>query len=134
MAMTIGRSDAQACSEINMTPLIDIMLVLLIVFITTIPSRTDSISIDDPSARTQVAERRVIDLSIDFDGTVFWDKQAVEHEVLAAYLRREAESFPQSEIHIRVDRFAKYEIVAQTLADLQRHGLKQIGFVSSDNF
>jgi biopolymer transport protein ExbD len=133
MAMTIGCSEGKECADINMTPLIDVMLVLLIIFIITIPRQTHSITIDNPSARTQLSEPRVIDLSIDFDGTVLWNKQTIGRDVLEKYIRLEAASSPQPEIHIRVDKFAKYEIVAQTLAELQRQGLKQIGFVNADD-
>jgi biopolymer transport protein ExbD len=134
MAMTIGRSDGQAYSDINMTPLIDVMLVLLIIFIITIPSQTHSINIDNPSAQLRASEPRVVNLTIDFDGTVFWNGHATAHDVLQDYILREAAAVPQPEIHINVDKFAKYEVVAQTLADLQRQGLKQIGFVNNGNF
>jgi biopolymer transport protein ExbD len=133
MAMTIGRGDGQAYSDINMTPLIDIMLVLLIVFIITIPSQTHSISIDTPVAGPQAGELKVVELLIDFDGAVFWNGQPLDRHVLHAYVRREAAETPQSEVRISVDKFAKYEDVAQTLAELQRQGLKRIGFVNTAN-
>jgi biopolymer transport protein ExbD len=133
MTTAIGRSDGQAYSDINMTPLIDVMLVLLIIFIITIPSQTHSINIDNPFAQKQATEPRVIDLSIDFDGTIFWNGHATAHDVLQDYIRHEAAAVPQPEININVDKFARYEVVAQTLADLQRQGLKQIGFVNNDN-
>jgi biopolymer transport protein ExbD len=134
MAMTIGGGEGRAYTDINMTPLIDVMLVLLIIFIITIPSPTHSINVDNPVPGARASEPQVIDLSIDFDGTVSWNGQAVDHDVLEAHIRREAAEIPKPQMRISVDKFAKYEIVAQTLADLQRQGLNQIGFVNSDNF
>ena len=133
MAMTVGRGDGQAYSDINMTPLIDVMLVLLIIFIITIPSHTHSINIDNPTAAARMVQPEVVDLLIDFDGTVFWNREPVSHETLHTRIRRQAAKIPQPEIHISVDKFAKYEMVAQTLADLQRQGLKNIGFVNNAN-
>jgi biopolymer transport protein ExbD len=133
MAMTIGRGDGPAYSDINMTPLIDVMLVLLIIFIITIPSQTHSINIDNPVAGARVVQPQVVDLLIDFDGTVIWNGEPVSHEALQAHIRRQAAENPQPEIHISVDKFAKYEVLAQTLTDLQRQGLKHIGFVNNAN-
>ena len=74
----------------------------------------------------------VIDLLIDFDGTLLWDKTAVDRATMQKYISEDALKSPQPEVHITVDKFASYEIVAQTLADLQHRGLKKIGFVNSD--
>ena len=76
----------------------------------------------------------MINLSIDFDGTLLWNKVPVERTAMQAYIRQEATKSPQPEVHITVDKFSKYEIVAQTLADLQYRGLRKIGFVDSDFF
>jgi biopolymer transport protein ExbD len=76
----------------------------------------------------------VIDLTIDFDGTLLWNKTPVDRATLQSYITQEATKSPQPEVHISVDKFAKYEIVAQTLADLQHRGLKKIGFVNNDYF
>jgi biopolymer transport protein ExbD len=76
----------------------------------------------------------VIDLTIDFDGTLLWNKSPVDRKTLQGYIETEAQKDPQPEVHITVDKFAKYEIVAQTLADLQHRGLKKIGFVNNDFF
>src|SRR5580698_3760524 len=113
MAMTMGRGDGQAYCDINMTPLIDVMLVLLIIFIITIPSQTHSIIIDNPLAAARTIKPEIIDLTVDFDGTVFWNGQYLGHATLQARIRREAAADPQPEIHIRVDKFAKYAVVAQ---------------------
>jgi biopolymer transport protein ExbD len=135
MAMTTGNT-GQAYCEINMTPLIDVMLVLLIIFIITLPNQTDAIKIDNPSPQpAQPLELpEVINLQIDFDGTLLWNEAPVDRATLQAYISTEAQKSPQPEVHIGVDRFANYEVVAQTLADLQRRGLNKIGFVNEEYF
>ena len=76
----------------------------------------------------------VINLTIDFDGTLLWNNTAVDRKTLQGYISQESVKSPQPEVHITVDKFAKYEKVAQTLADLQSRGLKKIGFVNNDLF
>ena len=138
MAMSVGGGgEGQSYSDINMTPLIDVMLVLLIIFIITIPSQTHAVKIDNPppTPPTQPpVPPEVIDLTIDFDGTLLWNKTPVDRTTLQGYISQEAAKDPAPEVHISVDKFAKYEIVAQTLADLQHRGLKKIGFVNNDYF
>ncbi len=136
MAMAVSSNEGKSYSDINMTPLIDVMLVLLIIFIITIPSQTHAVKIDNPS-HTQpppTTPPEVIDLSIDFDGTLQWNKATVDRITMQSYISHEAAKNPQPEVHIAVDKFSKYEIVAQTLADLQHRGLKRIGFVNNDFF
>lgn len=135
MAMTTGNT-GQAYSEINMTPLIDVMLVLLIIFIITLPNQTDSIKIDNPLPQPHERETppEVISLQIDFDGMLLWNNVPVDRATLQGYISVEARKSPQPEVHIAVDKFANYQIVAQTLADLQRRGLMKIGFVNDNYF
>jgi biopolymer transport protein ExbD len=136
MAMTAGSNAGQSYSQINMTPLIDVMLVLLIIFIITLPSQTHAIKIDNPLPNIVEPRTRpeVIDLQIDFDGTLLWNKTVVDRATMQGYISSDALKSPQPEVHITVDKFAKYQVVAQTLADLQHRGLKQIGFVNNDYF
>jgi biopolymer transport protein ExbD len=137
MAMSVGSNEGQSYSDINMTPLIDVMLVLLIIFIITIPSQTHAVKIDNPTPNNNPPPPvlpEVIDLAIDFDGTLLWNKAPVDRATLQGYISQSAAKDPQPEVHITVDKFAKYEIVAQTLADLQHRGLKKIGFVNNDYF
>ncbi len=138
MAMSAGSSGDGPLSEINMTPLIDVMLVLLIIFIITIPSQTHAVKIDNPLPpppnQPQPPPPEVINLGIDFDGTILWNSAPVDRKTLQGYISEEATKNPLPEVHITVDKFAKYEIVAQTLADLQHRGLKKIGFVNNDFF
>jgi biopolymer transport protein ExbD len=133
MAMTAGGNAGQCYSDINMTPLIDVMLVLLIIFIITLPSQTHAIKIDNPSPQPESPTTRpeVIDLQIDFDGTLLWNKTAIDRATLHSLINAEARKSPQPEVHITVDKFANYQTVAQTLADLQRRGLQKIGFVNN---
>jgi biopolymer transport protein ExbD len=133
MAMAVSSNDGKSYSDINMTPLIDVMLVLLIIFIITIPSQTHAVKIDNPSHVPPPPTRpAVINLSIDFDGTLLWNETPVDRTTMQGYISQEATKNPQHEVHIMVDKFSKYEIVAQTLADLQHRGLKKIGFVNND--
>jgi biopolymer transport protein ExbD len=135
MAMAISSSEGKSYSDINMTPLIDVMLVLLIIFIITIPSQTHAVKIDNPShTQPPTTPPEVIELAIDFDGTLLWNKTPVARATMQRYISQEATKSPQPEVHITVDKFSKYEIVAQTLADLQHRGLKKIGFVNNDFF
>jgi biopolymer transport protein ExbD len=136
MAITAGSNAGQSYSDINMTPLIDVMLVLLIIFIITLPKQTHAVKIDNPSqsAVQPTTTPEVIDLQIDFDGTLLWDKTAVDRATMQKMISADALKLPQPEVHITVDRFAGYEIVAQTLADLQYRGLKNIGFVNNEYF
>jgi biopolymer transport protein ExbD len=137
MSMNVGGGgESEAYSDINMTPLIDIMLVLLIIFIITIPVMTHAVKIDNPPPNPQrpLTEPVVINISIDFDGTLMWNGTAVDRQQMRRYIVEESDKDPQPEVHIKVDKFAKYEKVAQTLADLQSHGLKKIGFVNNELF
>jgi biopolymer transport protein ExbD len=134
MAMAPSTTDARSYSDINMTPLIDVLLVLLIIFIITIPSQTHAVKIDNPLSQLPRKPAEVIDLAIDFDGTLLWNKTPVDRATMQGYISDAAARTPQPEVHITADRFSKYEIVAQALADLQRRGLTKIGFVNNDFF
>jgi biopolymer transport protein ExbD len=111
MAMAVGNSEGRSFTDINMTPLIDVMLVLLIIFIITLPGETHAIKIDNPSPSPNPPASEVIDLSIDFDGTLLWNKQPVDRATLQGLVSSNASKTPQPEVHISIDRFAKYEIV-----------------------
>jgi biopolymer transport protein ExbD len=136
MGMSIGGGDDEPMMDINMTPLIDVMLVLLIMFIITIPVMTHAVKLDMPRASNAPsnAEPIVINLEIDFDGTVLWNGTPVEIEALEGYFRREASVEPQPELHIRPSKRAKYDVVARVLASAQRNGMRKIGFVGNEQF
>ena len=138
MAMATSTAEGQSFTDINMTPLIDVMLVLLIIFIISLPPQTHAVKIDNPLPPppnfVPPPPPEVINLTIDFDGTMAWNGNPVDRATLQSYIAQEAVKDPQPEVHIQVDKFAKYERVAQTLADLQSRGLKKIGFVNNNLF
>jgi biopolymer transport protein ExbD len=136
MGMSIGGGEDEPMMDINMTPLIDVMLVLLIMFIITIPVMTHAVKLDMPRASNapSTAQPIVINLEIDFDGTVLWNGTPVEIDSLDGYFRREAGLDPQPELHIRPSKRAKYDVVARVLASAQRNGMRKIGFVGNEQF
>jgi biopolymer transport protein ExbD len=137
MGMSIGGGgDDEPMMDINMTPLIDVMLVLLIMFIITIPVMTHAVKLDMPRATNapSVSEPVVINLEIDFDGTVFWNGTPVAIDNLDGYFRREAQNDPQPELHIRPNKRVDYDVVARVLAAAQRNGMRKIGFVGNEQF
>jgi biopolymer transport protein ExbD len=120
----------------NMTPLIDVLLVLLVMFIITIPVMTHAVKLDMPRPNNapQQTDPVVINLEIDFDGTVLWNGSPVTVDSLDGYFRREAAADPQPELHIRPNKRASYDVVARVLAAAQRNGLLKIGFVGNEQF
>ena len=132
--MAFGTQDDtdEVMNEINMTPLVDVMLVLLIIFIITVPVMKHSVNIDLPRATStpQDAKPETIRLSVDAQGNYFWNEQPVAEADLLPRLAAEAKREPQPELHLRGDREARYERVAQALAAAQRSGLRKIGFVT----
>jgi biopolymer transport protein ExbD len=135
MAMKLGDA-AGSFTDINMTPLIDVMLVLLIIFIISLPPVTDAVKIDNPQTTPPplLEPPVVVNLGIDFDGTLSWNGSPVDRKTMQGYITEQAGEDPQPEVHIAVDKFAKYAKVAETLADLQSRGLKKIGFINNELF
>ena len=137
MSMSIGGGgEDEPMMEMNMTPLIDVLLVLLVMFIITIPVMTHAVKLDmpRPTNAAQQSDPVVINLEIDFDGTVLWNGSPVTVDALDGYSRREAANDPQPELHIRPNKRAAYDIVARVLAAAQRNGLLKIGFVGNEQF
>jgi biopolymer transport protein ExbD len=137
MSMSIGGGgEDEPMMEMNMTPLIDVLLVLLVMFIITIPVMTHAVKLDMPRPNNapKLSEPVVIQLEIDFDGTVLWNGSAVTVDDLDTYFRREAANDPQPELHIRPNKRASYDVVARVLAAAQRNGLLKIGFVGNEQF
>ena len=125
-------SDDEVKSEINMTPLVDVMLVLLIIFIITIPVINHAVKIDLPRASNKPddAKPQSVNVEINADGHVFWNNQPVDEATLQADIAQAAQQQPQPEMHLRADRNVRYERVAQVMASIQRGGLSRIGFVT----
>ena len=119
-------------AEINMIPLIDIMLVLLVIFIVTAPLLTHSVKIDLPKAASQpnITRPDHIELSINAGGTAFWNGEMLTRTELGARLAAAARLSPQPELHLRADHATQYQNVAEVMAAAARAGLTRIGFVS----
>jgi biopolymer transport protein ExbD len=124
--------EQQSVSEINMTPLVDVMLVLLIIFIITIPVINHSVKIDLPRAVNQPnqVKPQTINIAIDHDGSVYWNGFVVDAESMKARIADAASADPQPELHLRADRKTQYERVAQVMAAAQSGGLSKIGFIT----
>ena len=124
--------DDGTMNEINMTPLVDVMLVLLIIFIITVPVMKHAINVDLPRASNQAQEQKpeTVRLSIDAQGLYYWNEARVDEDVLPTLLKAEAAKNPQPDLHIRGDKDVRYERVAQAMASAQQAGLRKIGFIT----
>jgi biopolymer transport protein ExbD len=123
--------------DMNITPLIDVMLVLLITLIVSLPIMTHAVKLDLPQAPPSppATPPEVINLDIDFDGTIVWNGKVLAGlQQLESYLRIEAQKDPQSEIHLRPDAHVKYDFVAKVLASAQRNRMTRMGFVNTGDF
>ena len=136
MAMSTGTAEGEVMVDMNTTPLIDVMLVLLTLLIITLPIQTHAVKLDmpapNPNPPTVVPE--TVELVVDFDGTVLWNNVAVDRATMNAYMRDAALKVPQPEIHVSPNRLAKYDAVARVLADAQRLGATHIGFTGIDQY
>jgi len=123
----------QPMAEINTTPLVDVMLVLLVIFIITAPLLTHTIHIDLPSAKAPVSPEKpeTITVSIDAQGRVFWnDAPLADSAALRERLAQAAQRQPQPELHLRADQQVRYQSVAEVMAAAQQAGVSKIGFVT----
>lgn len=141
MAMTIGperdESEADVMVEINTTPLIDVMLVLLIMLIITIPIQTHAVKLDMPTGTPPVAmtQPQVVRVDIDFDGTILWNGVVVpDRAALEEHFRAVVAMADQPEIHVRPDKLVTYASVAEVLSAAQRLGATKIGIVGHEQF
>ena len=136
MAMSAGTAEGEVMVEMNTTPLIDVMLVLLTLLIITLPIQTHAVKLDmpapNPNPPTVIPE--TVELQVDFDGTVLWNGVAVDRATMNAYFADAAKKEPQPEIHVSPNRLAKYDAVARVLADAQRQGATHIGFTGIDQY
>ncbi|BFG73995.1 biopolymer transporter ExbD [Paraburkholderia terrae] len=134
MAMSpfAGDDDDGLMNEINMTPLVDVMLVLLIVFMVTIPVIRHAVKIDLPHASSQKEDTKPaqVTIAIDADGNLMWDEQKISDDILQAKIAAAAQQEPQPELHLSADRKVAYEKVAQVMSAAQAGGLTKIGFVT----
>jgi biopolymer transport protein ExbD len=132
MAMQVAQEEDDLNSQINTTPLVDVMLVLLIIFLITIPVVIHNISLDLPKERnlpTQTKPENIV-IAVDRDGNVFWNNQFVDDAQLFDRLKEVAVKKPQPEVHIRGDREARYEFVGRVVFNCQRAAILKIGFIT----
>jgi biopolymer transport protein ExbD len=133
MAMgSLSDADDDFNPEINTTPLVDVMLVLLIIFIITVPVINHSVKMDLPRASSQPNQTKPehINLAIDGHGALFWNAVAIGTDELNARMAAAALATPQPELHLRAERTTPYEKVAQVMSAAQSNGLSKIGFVT----
>lgn len=132
MAFGTQEDTDEVMNEINMTPLVDVMLVLLIIFIITVPVMKHAVNVDLPQASSQQEQIKpeTVKLSVDASGTYFINENKVSDETLPALLQAEAAKNPQPDLHIRGDKNVRYERVAQAMAMAQQAGLRKIGFIT----
>ncbi|MCZ8132912.1 MAG: biopolymer transporter ExbD [Steroidobacteraceae bacterium] len=132
MAGGVQINEGDYNSEINVIPLVDVMLVLLIIFIITIPVVTKAVKVNLPTNINQPTETKPenINLSVDFAGNIYWNDNSMTMEQLPTFVRAEAIKDPQPEVHIRADRRVRYQYVGDVLMVLQRNGLLKVGFIA----
>ena len=121
-------------AEINVTPLVDVMLVLLIIFMITAPLMSHKIRIDLPQANPNVQEQNPpepIDLAVKESGEIFWNDELVTEAMLQAQLRVAAQKNPQPELQIRADKDTKYQLIATVMANAKSAGMVKIGFITT---
>jgi len=141
MAMNVGSASSsgepEVMVDINTTPLIDVMLVLLIMLIITIPIQTHAVKLNMPTASQPQSSvpPQVVSIDIDFDGTILWNGQVVNgRDDLKARLRGLAAMADQPELHLRPNKLVKYKTVAMVMAEAQRLGVTKIGLVGNEQF
>ena len=127
-----GNRGATPMSDINVIPLVDIMLVLLVIFIITAPLLTHAVKIDLPktAGNPNVAQEASVQFAIDSNGRMFWDGDPVTREQMLVRLAGAARRTPLPELHLRVDKGARYEVLADVMREAGRAGLTRIGFVT----
>lgn len=139
MGMNIGSSkgDDEPMIEMNMTPLIDVMLVLIIMLIITIPIQNHAINLNMPVGTPPpvTAPPVVVTIDVDFDGTVLWDNVVVpDRAQLEARLKQVASQATQPEVHLRPNKLVAYKSVAAVMASAQRLGVTKIGLIGNEQF
>ena len=138
MAMSAGSEDGEPMMEMNTTPLIDVMLVLLIMFIITLPIPTHAVKVDlpvnDPRNQTPPVDPQKNKIIIDAAGTVSWNGVPVDEVTLRTYLDAAAAINPEPELHFQPDPAAKYDKVDQTLAVIKRSAVTKLGFIGNEQY
>lgn len=134
MGMNVGGSggDEEVMSNINTTPLVDVMLVLMIIFLITIPAITQSVALALPKAENQasVSKPQDITIAVDKQGQIYWNVRPITPDQLLERLKVEAVKVPQPEVHVRGDREVRFEFVGKVMVMCQRSGIVKVGFIS----
>jgi biopolymer transport protein ExbD len=127
-----NKPHSQPMAEINTTPMVDIMLVLLVIFIITAPLLTHSVGIDLPqtNGKPQPEKPEIISLAIDKSGKLFWNDAPMVKTELTSRLQQIADKEPQPELHLRADKDTSYQILAEVMVEAQTVGVTRIGFVN----
>jgi biopolymer transport protein ExbD len=137
MAMSAGRDDGEPMMEMNTTPLIDVMLVLLIMFIITIPIQTHAVKVDLPQNSNNpapVVEPQKNKLYIDANGNLFWNSVQIDDLTLRQYLDASLQQDPEPELHFQPDPQARYDVVDRVLAIVKRANVTKLGFVGNEQY
>ena len=138
MAMSGGYDDGEPMMEMNMTPLIDVLLVLIIMFIITIPIQTHAVKVDlpvnDPRQVKPPVDPQKNKVSIDAAGNVAWNGAPVDEVTLRQYLDTAAGMNPEPELHFQPDPTARYEVVDRTLAVIKRSAITKLGFIGNEQY
>ena len=140
MSMNVGSNtggEADVMMDINTTPLIDVMLVLIIMLIITIPVQLHSVNLNMPVGKPPPMQKEpvVVTIDIDFDGTVLWNGEAIhDRGVLESRLAQAAAQADQPEVHIRPNKLVEYKSVAAVLASAQRLGVTKLGMIGNEQF
>ncbi len=138
MAMSGGKEDGSPMMEMNMTPLIDVLLVLLIMFIITIPIQTHAVKVDLP-VNSKNQPQNPVDpqknkITIDPAGVIAWNGSPVDEVTLRQYLDQSAGMTPEPELHFQPDPQARYEVVDRTLAVVKRSAITKLGFIGNEQY
>ncbi len=138
MAISGGTEDGEPMMEMNTTPLIDVMLVLLIMFIITLPIPTHAVKVDlpqnDPTQQQQLVEPDKNKISIDAAGVVSWNGTPVDDLTLRQFLDQTTQLDPEPELHFQPDANARYEVVDRILAVVKRSGVSKLGFIGNEQY
>lgn len=142
MGMNVGSGSSQAADpepmmEMNMTPLIDVLLVLIIMMIITIPKQNHSVNLNMPIGNPPPMTEKpvVVTIDVDFDGTIIWDGETIANRAaLEAKMNSVAAMANQPEVHLRPNKLVEYKVVAGVMATAQRLGVTKIGMVGNEQF
>jgi biopolymer transport protein ExbD len=139
MAMTVGgggSSDPEVMVDINTTPLIDVMLVLLIMLIITIPIQTHAVKLNMPVGNPPPPTEPpvVITIEVDFDGTILWNGEQIDRPTIETRFKGAAAMPVQPEFHLRPNKLVTYKHVAHVMASAQRNGVTKIGLIGAEQF